>query len=332
MLCEDGFDGAWTKINGGEAASLPDQHADRSNYFIYGHILLENGNFYGNIRDALGLVGLSTKSAAGYNTKIGFNIKTPQLQRIIGDSSHDLIAFSSDATPASGPSDSSQGHSIGENRESSEMFVLPPENIQTTLVTAAPNVTDAIASAEKITMLGICRFVTDDSIKEGAFPGYKMSVSSYLINALPKEFLGDLRQTTWGANWFTNTTIKVLQGPQHGELEPSASGLVDLVYFPTRGYIGGDQVVLLATNTLYDESPVRAKLIFFLNIIPSEKISFGGGKYVHSNTKYCPTGKETWTITTSPDGTAGITHSLNGPLNSDLPEQRGQVHLILSFW
>jgi hypothetical protein len=33
-----------------------------------------------------GLVGLSTKSAAGYNTKIGFNIKTPQLQRIIGDS------------------------------------------------------------------------------------------------------------------------------------------------------------------------------------------------------------------------------------------------------
>jgi hypothetical protein len=226
----------------------------------------------------------------------------------------------------------SQGHSIGENKESSEMFVLPPENIQTTLVTAAPNVTDAIASAEKITMLGICRFVTDDSMKEGEFPGYKMSVSSYLINALPKEFLGDLRQTTWGANWFTNTTIKVLQGPQHGELEPSASGLVDLVYFPTRGYIGGDQVVLLATNTLYDESPVRAKLIFFLNIIPSEKISFGGGKYVHSNTKYCPTGKETWTITTSPDGTAGITHSLNGPLNSDLPEQRGQVHLILSFW
>lgn len=133
-----------------------------------------------------------------------------------------------------------------------------------------------------------------------------MSVSNYLIGAVPQEFQDYFRQTKWGSDWFTNTEIQIVEEPQHGELEHSSSNLVDLVYYPDKGYLGKDHVVVLATNTLPDGRPVRAKLIFFLNVIPIADIPLGGsGQYIKSNTSYCPTGKEDWRISAAPDGKGG---------------------------
>jgi hypothetical protein len=184
------------------------------------------------------------------------------------------------------------------------MFAIPPAIVQNTSDTAATSAIHATIRADEATTLGICRFVPDATSKEGEFPGYPMGVSNYLSAAVPQKFQGNFRYTDWGLYWVDRTKIKIFQQPQHGELETSdVHNPGDIVYYPKKGYIGQDRVVVLATNTLPDGSPVRAKLIFFLNVIPIADIPLGGGgQYVKSNTKYCPTGKETWTISTAPSG------------------------------
>jgi hypothetical protein len=284
------------------------QHTGRSNYFIDAHLSLENGKFYGNVRDVLGLFGLSTQSEVGYNTKIGFNIKKCELQEIGGGTKHDLLASTADVS--TNPQSLLYGENLNAgNRESDNMFTIPPSNIQNPPITTAISVSPATSTTHKTAVLGVCRFVLDANSKAGDLPGYPMSVSIYLAGAVPERFQDDFRQTAWGAEWDYHTKFQILEEPQHGNLEsvanrPGRPG--DLVYYPYKGYIGMDRVVVEAMNTLPDGSPVYAKLIFFLNVIPIADVPLnGGGQYVYSNTKYCETGKETWTISSAPGGEAG---------------------------
>jgi hypothetical protein len=73
--------------------------------------------------------------------------------------------------------------------------------------------------------------------------------------------------------------------------------------------VGRDRVVVLATNTLPDGSPIHAKLIFILNVIPNAgSLNFNNWTTIPSNKKYCPTGKAEWLIDTTP-AKAGSSHS-----------------------
>lgn len=67
------------------------------------------------------------------------------------------------------------------------------------------------------------------------------------------------------ANDLASADDKVLEGPKHGKLQPGPKG--KLFYYPDAGFLGLDQMTLLATHTDPDNGKnVREKLIFSVHV------------------------------------------------------------------
>ena len=163
----------------------------------------------------------------------------------------------------------------------------------------------SVAVARPMRTDGVCNIVPANSPEypdENAASG--MGYSDYMQDFLPKNWVqdhvgkgayssADLKQYT---DWSDSLEITVTQPPRHGKMLVVPTVDSKPSYVPNKNYIGKDRVEVEIRGKDFDGRAITKKVIYFINVVPSEKMNGIIAKYTSALQKYCGTDKPEWRI------------------------------------
>lgn len=104
-------------------------------------------------------------------------------------------------------------------------------------------------------------------------------------------------------DWGNSLKVTITRPPQHGKMEiDPVWDSVHPSYKPNPGYLGKDRFEVEIHGKDFDGRPIAKKVIYFINVVPGEKMAGVIANYKSALQKYCGTSKPSWKISLPTNG------------------------------
>ena len=154
---------------------------------------------------------------------------------------------------------------------------------------------------------GVCH-IASANLKDSSHRGDLMGYDGHMQEFLPKDWVRlNVGKGSYSSeahqkysDWSESLKVTVTRAPQHGEMVLDST--VDNIYpsyLPQVGYLGKDRVEVEIKGVDFEGKPIAKKVIFFIQVVPSERIRGIIDNYKVSLQKYCGTSQPTWKISQS---------------------------------